>query len=805
MRRLPRLLAFCCVLLLAAVGAAAQSTDPFELGVEAFRAERFEEARSLFERALDRNPDNAEAHYMLARIYYETPLFDKGRAGEEIDRARRLDPDNVQYMVAKLQQLRLPSWNNVAELLQHEQRRDLARQILAVDSTNAFAHEELGASYIRDFWEYRNAISFPFLSFGTTRQDVSERIREEQAVLDASDLEMQQEVPTPGSAPIIPQTSTVEAGEGPGSGFVGVNDRFNVAHLRSQGAGVIDLSSRADAAYARAITHLEAALRYDPRRRPVYDHLMRVHALKDDYARALPQLEQMLVFFPEDPGTWRYLGLANHRLGQLEAAAKSFEKAFEYMSEEERTAFEDLSILLSDEQLAAYREDSVGFATRFWAAADPRYLTPYNERRVEHYARLTYADLLYAAEDVGKRGWETQRGRIIVRYGPPQADVVITGNFEEILHNFGFRARAAREEQTRRFGRHIDMAAQANVFNVWDFGDFRLVFEDPFRNGEYRLYSPPADLFADASAGMVENMDYQMIARARFRDEPERYDYESPARRVDLPYLVTAFKGEDGQSDLYVHYGIPLNPDADLTGDAVGLTVRTGAFLINDAHDVLVERRRTLYGLRTDQVASFREARLWVDTQAMAAPPGRHTVSVEFETAGGGTEGVQRRALDVPDFGAERLALSDLMLAYLVEEDFGGGEDGVEGGRVRRGDFVIEPAPWTVFGREQPLYLYFETYSLGQNDAGQNQYAVEVALRPKDTRSGIAGFVGRLFGGDDRGVSVEFEAGGTGPDDAQYTILDASGQEPGLYTLTVRVEDRLTGRSAERTTDLMLE
>src|SRR5690606_2946770 len=121
--------------------------------------------RSLFERALDRNPDNAEAHYMLARIYYETPLFDKGRAGEEIDRARRLDPDNVQYMVAKLQQLRLPSWNNVAELLQHEQRRDLARQILAVDSTNAFAHEELGASYIRDFWEYRNAISFPFLSF----------------------------------------------------------------------------------------------------------------------------------------------------------------------------------------------------------------------------------------------------------------------------------------------------------------------------------------------------------------------------------------------------------------------------------------------------------------------------------------------------------------------------------------------------------------------------------------------------------------------------------------------------------------
>jgi hypothetical protein len=254
-----------------------------------------------------------------------------------------------------------------------------------------------------------------------------------------------------------------------------------------------------------------------------------------------------------------------------------------------------------------------------------------------------------------------------------------------------------------------------------------------------------------------------------------------------------------------VHYGIPLGDQADTSGDLVELTVRTGAFLINDDRDITTERRRTLYGLKTSQVVSFEEARLWTDTQAMEAEPGDATVSVEFETAGGGAEAAQRREVVVPDYTDEALNVSDLMLAYQVEEDYEPGENGVSGGRVRRGDFVIQPAPWSVFDNQQPIYLYFETYDLEQNGEGQNQYAVEVTLKPKDTSSGIARLAKRVFGGDDGGVSVEFEAGGTGTEDATYTIINAEEQEPGLYTLTLRVRDTLSGQTAERTSDLFLE
>ncbi len=772
--------------------------ERMDRGVEAFRAERFAEALEHFERVAEAAPEAAEAHYMIARVYAETPLADKRAALGAVRRARKIEPDNLQYMVAELQQLREPSWNNVAEFIQQEQRRSLARAILARDSTNAFAHEELGAVYIRDFWQYRNAIRLPGLSFGGSESETT--------LYEAAEPIDPAEIPVPaGSTPELAE-GIADAAAFDAPGAVPLSDRFDLETLQSQGVAVQDLSARAQAAYDRAIGHLEAALRADPRRRPVYDHLMRIYTLNEDWDEAAAMLDRMLVFFPKDPGTWLYLGAANHRLGRADAAAVAFDEARERMTEEERAAFEDLALLLTDDDLRAYRADPDGFARAFWTARNPRYLTPYNERRLEHYARLVHADLLYAAPEIGKRGWQTQRGRVVVRYGPPERDVVITGAFEEALHAFGV------VDDATEAGFRLDMAARSNLFNVWDYGDFKFVFEDPVRNGEFRLYSPPADLYSDRAAGFVEKMDYELIARRTFRETPERYDYEAAGRAVDVPYVVTAFKGDGGLADLYVHYGIPLGAEADLSADLVDLTLRTGAFLVDPEGGTLAERQRTLYGLKTAQVVSFEDIRLWTDTQALESGPGPHTVSVEFETAGGGTQATQRREVDVPAFPDDRLSVSDLLLAYAVEEvpaadgsGGPGGSEGVSGGRLRRGGLEILPAPWSVFGRRQPLYLYFEPYGLAVGADGRSRYTVEVSLRPKDQRSAVARLVGGLFGGDDRGVSVEFEAEGSGPDDQQYTILDVADQEPGVYTLTLRVRDEATGRAVERERDLFLE
>lgn len=780
---------------------AQQSTDYLAEGRQAFREARYEEAARAFERATEADPDNAEAHYLLARVYYETPLQDRRKAARELDRALDIDPENVVYLVAQLQQLRTDTWNFFAERIREAQRLELANKILKLDPDNAFAHEELGTVHIRDFWRYRNAVMIPMyalqytsLKEGAGRSDyMAESVGIAERLIRTDDL--------------------LGRFENPNRVFL--NDRFDVDALQAQGVPVRDLGVRAQRSYGRAIEHLKKSLEVDPRRRSVYDHLMEIYSLKGEYQEALVMLEDMYRFFPEDPQTWTYLGLAHHESGNFEAADRSFETAFRYMAPEEAEAYHDIRYVLPNDELKKYEADPVTYASRFWISKDPRYLTTFNERRLEHYARLTYADLLYGADDLDLRGWETERGRILVRYGQPLADVVIMPNDDSRHEGTTILVEALtngdesddpsgdlvvrNDPQKMRDFMDSRLLTEMNTFNVWEYGDFRFVFEDPFRNGEYRLYTPKASEISDGMDAWAN--DYEIKARETFRRTPERYEYEAPGRMVDLPYLTTAFKGEGGVTDLYVHYGVPITT-FDASQNILEITANTGTFLVSDQRDILVERRRTIYGLPTEQIISFTDLNLWVDTQKMTAPPGTHELSMEFETASGGTVAVQRRPVDVPDFSGEVLEMSDLLLAYRVEESFDGKP--LNASEIVRNNLSIQPAPWSVFSTVQPVYLYFEAYNLARGDDGQTDYEVDIVLVPKEDARGISRLFKGLLGRD-KGVSVSFPGTGTATDEATYQILDVTGEEPGVYTLAVRIHDNISGKTVESKQDLFLE
>ena len=797
-------------------GVAAQTqTDPLEEGKQAFREERYADAARIFERVAENDPSNAEAHFLIARVYFETPLNNNKRAKKAIDQALKLEPDNVDYLVARLQQLRTESWNFISERIKEAKRIETAKDILELDPENAFAHEELGIVNIRDFWRYRNAIMLPTLQYGhrgLTRRSEPNRVSPGTAT--EENLAVDELLDAVGAAIDAPFGIQVSPDQ------VFLSDRFDLETLKDQGVPVQDLSARAHKAYERAIGHLKKALEVDPRRRTVYDQMMQIYALKGEYNDALTMLNEMYHFFPEDADLWRYLGLTYYKLGILDAADRSFATAFEYMDEDEKYAYESLDLVLPDDEKKRYENDPVTYASRFWTSKDPRYLTPYNERKLEHYFRLAYADLLYGSPDLDLRGWDTQRGHILVRYGPPRSDVVIVPQQNGVfsaretlagaifstvngVDEFGNPVVEYDVSGTLSFGSVFSTATEAfeemNAYNIWEYGPFRFVFEDPFRNGEYRLYSPPASEISNQVLSWQN--DYEIRSKETFRKIPEKYEFEAPGRQVELPYLVTVFKGEGGQTDLYVHYGVPIN-DYDPAEPMIEITANTGMFLISNARDILVERRRTIYGLQTNQIVQFEEQNLWVDTQQMQAPPGEHEVSVEFETASGNTVAVQRRDVSVPSFEGDRLAISDIMLAYRVEEVYDGKALGAN--EIVRSDLSILPAPWSVYATDWPIYLYFETYNLEHGPDGQTDYDVEIVLAPKDTSKGISKIISSVFGGD-KGVAVSYHGGGTLTDEGLYQILDASEQEMGLYTLVLRVRDNIAKKTAESQQDLFLE
>ena len=706
-----------------------------------------------------------------------------------------------------------PSWsrpradapNFIVEIRRRALRTETARRILAIDSTNAFAHEELGVQAIHDFYRLHNAVRLPGISRATVdsftdadQQDASTGVGAATAG-GASGEGRDPEAIAPEGTPdpsVASETVTgfeVTNGEAffetaLGDGF---NDRFDVDALEAQGVAVTDYSRRAQAAYARAIGHLRRALASDPRRRAVYDHVVRLAVIAGDYEQALPDLAEMYVQYPDDPGMWLYTGLVNQRLGQYQAADVAFRQAIRHMDDRTRSVFTDLGLILSPDDRESYRADPEAFAERYWTSRDPRFLNAVNERRTEHYARLTTAELLYRSDDLDRPGWESERGLLHVRYGLPASDVVIEGGYGDVVERYVGRDGAFRPP---------DMVQTANRFNVWDYGDgVRFVFEDPDRSGRFTLYSPPADAFGLGRD--VSRMDFVERAQEEVRRRPERYRFQAPGRQVELPYRVTSFKGDDGRTDLYVTYGVPVGDGAGPGAQPdVDVTIRTGAFLVGPERDLLVERRRTVYGLRGAQIVPFQATRLWTSTEAMAAAPGPgYEVSLEFETASGQTSAVQRRPVDVPSYAGGGLELSDVLLAYAVEE-----ADRAEPGRVLRDGIVVQPAPWGVFRVGDPVYLYAEAYGLGLS-GGRSDYEVEASLRPKDTAGGVRGLARRLFGRDGTAVSSAFEVQGDRPDEQVYLFLDATGQEPGLYTLTVTVRDRVTGAQAERETDLFLE
>ena len=220
--------------------------------------------------------------------------------------------------------------------------------------------------------------------------------------------------------------------------------------------------------------------------------------------------------------------------------------------------------------------------------------------------------------------------------------------------------------------------------------------------------------------------------------------------------------------------------------------------LINDQGDTLVERTRN-FDYSTNQVRVFPDQDLWVDTQQMRVSSDAHDLTV-VQIADGQTVDIRHREIKLPDYDQAGLRLSDVMLAYSVEQT----ENGIplSANEIVRKGFSVLPAVRNVFSTEWPIYLYFEVYGLTLGTRGRADYDVEITLEPKDADHRNRRWFRRKRGRE--GVSVNYKGNSSEPEESLYQILDVSDQKTGLYTLTLSVRDIETGDESERIQDLFL-
>jgi TonB family protein len=83
---------------------------------------------------------------------------------------------------------------------------------------------------------------------------------------------------------------------------------------------------------------------------------------------------------------------------------------------------EDVVYIITAQERVAFQKlttdaEREHFIVQFWQQRDPTPETEKNEFKEEHYRRIAYANELFAATDLP--GWQTDRGRIYIIYGPP--------------------------------------------------------------------------------------------------------------------------------------------------------------------------------------------------------------------------------------------------------------------------------------------------------------------------------------------------------------------------------------------------
>ena len=138
---------------------------------------------------------------------------------------------------------------------------------------------------------------------------------------------------------------------------------------------------------------------------------------------------------------------------------------------------EDVAYIITDEERAAFKrlqtdEEREQFIEQFWLRRDPTPDTVENEFKEEHYRRIAYANEHIAS---GIPGWKTDRGRIYIKYGPPDEieDHSSGGTYERPMRrrrrrnlHLSFRAMALPLHRRRRHQRHDRVRRSHHVGRV---------------------------------------------------------------------------------------------------------------------------------------------------------------------------------------------------------------------------------------------------------------------------------------------------------------------------------------------------
>ena len=492
------------------------------------------------------------------------------------------------------------------------------------------------------------------------------------------------------------------------------------------------------------------------------------------------------------------------RSRELESASRALRKWLD----------EDVSYIITNEERTAFKalktdEEREQFIEQFWLRRDPTPDTVDNEFKEEHYARIAYANERFAS---GIPGWKTDRGRIYIIWGKP--DEIEShpsgGTYDRPIEEGG--------GQTSTF-----------PFEVWRYryiegigNEVLLEFVDPSMSGEYRLtidpnekdallHVPGAGLTfdeqffgrdkADRISGLTNPTNTSALGNTSRMNPFDRLQlyaniFKPPEIKFkDLEAIVTTKLSYNLLPFRFRTDFVRVTEDSVLTPITILLQNKDLAFQEQQGiHRAMIH----VYGKITGVNGRVAPSGVFEDTISQDIPdalfkqglesasihqkiiplrPGLYKLDLVLKDINSGNVGTVSQRLQVPRFPDDKLQLSSLILADLVEN--------LPPSQIGSGSFIlgsnkVRPNVNDDFRHDRSLNLWFQVYNLKLDEASKKPSATVETLITKNGRE------------VKRDVEQASELSNAAAQMTLAKTVSLKDFEPGEYSVQVKVTDNLT-------------
>ncbi|HJW99489.1 MAG TPA: GWxTD domain-containing protein [Terriglobales bacterium] len=496
---------------------------------------------------------------------------------------------------------------------------------------------------------------------------------------------------------------------------------------------------------------------------------------------------------------------------------------------------EDVRYIISDEERAAFKqlsnnEERDNFIEAFWARRDPTPDTLENEFKEEHYQRIAYANEHFAA---GIPGWKTDRGRMYVMYGKP--DEIEShpsgGTYNRPMEEGGGET-STYPFETWRY-RYLEGIGQEIIIEFVDTcmcGDYHMTIDrsekDALKNVPGAGLTMYEQMGLSSKADRFTNSGLEQLGAGPFNQnlQSKQFDRLEEFAKLNRPPAIK-FKDLEEVVTTKIRYNLlPFDVRADfvrVTSDTVLVPVMVQVKKKNVTYvnkDGVQRGTLNIFGrvtTLTGRISQTFEETVQDDVPAELLPktlegasvywkalplrPGRYRFDIVVKDVNGDRMGTWSRGILVPDMSDEKgLVSSTLILADVMEKvpskSVGAGMFVLGSTKVRPRMDSADGSP-AKFTRAQKLNFWMQVYNLGvseQNKKSSAQFEYDIVNAA--TKKAVL-----------HAVETTDQLGNAGDQVTLEKSMSLASLEPGMYELTIKVNDNISKQSIAPTAKFLVQ